>query len=251
MDISDLDRCGGDVDCLLHRLLVVLEKATGMSGQLYPGFEASGKTFTAGAAVRFPQGRVIAVERVAMWVDGEHVHLAMWPCELLPQYKYVYSEPRRVEALIALTNHAGWELNSNFHLAYRFARPQQRWYPPRHLPGPAYLRQWIDDFRTGRAGARTRSELMDPSFGQWLVQRSYAKDDDLASLNVWINEQSPKRQFHVRPSAQVQRTWQLKDAVALDRTGEYIAEVRATINRIFRALGEARLSTDQAGSDTN
>lgn len=249
--LPDLECCGGDEDCLLHRLRIILEKATGVSGQLYPGGQIfpSVRALAPGACVKFPTQQFVTVERVCMWVDSGNVYLAMWPGELQPQYKRVYSDPKTVEALIALTYAGSWEVDSNFHLAYRFARPQQRWYPPRYLPGPTYLRQWIDDLHRGRAGGRTRDQLMDPSFREWLVHRGYANDADLASLDVWINEQSPKRQFHIRPSVQIQRTWPMAEAITLDRQGAFIAEVHKAINQLLRALGEARIAELQSRPD--
>ncbi|OBH92529.1 hypothetical protein [Mycobacterium sp. E2733] len=254
--LPDLECCGGDEDCLLHRLRAILEKAAGISGHFSPGAQIfpSGKILAPGIGVRFPSQQIIAVERVGMWVGGGNVCLAMWPGELRPQYACLYSDPNKVEALIALAENVGWALHPNFHLAYRFARVQQRWYPARKLPGPTYLRQWIDDFHDGRAGARYRDHLVDPDFRRWLVVRGYAQDDDLPSLDVWIHEQSPKRQFHIRPGVEVAKTWQFEDAVALDREGAFIAEVRATIDQIFGALGEPQLSTIHSqstrGSDT-
>jgi hypothetical protein len=122
--------------------------------------------------VRFPKDQVIAVERVGMWIDGGDVRLGMWPAELQPQYNRVYSDPTKVEGLIALGDEEDWELNSNFHLGFRFAGPQQRWYPKRHLTGPAYVRQWIKDFRDGRARGGTRQRIQDLSFRRWLKDRA-------------------------------------------------------------------------------
>jgi hypothetical protein len=110
------------------------------------------------------------------------------------------------------------------------------------------VRQWIDDLHDRRAGGRTRDQLMDPNFREWLVHRGYAHDDDLASLDAWISEQPPKRQFHIRPGIQVQRTWTMAEAITLDREGAFIAEVREAINQIFRALGEPRISGVQSQS---
>jgi hypothetical protein len=140
----------------LEQVLEILEEATGISGKVHPTDGVafpSGLPFLPGAAVKFPENRVVAPDRVGMWVDGGNTCMSMWPCELQPQYKRVYSDPKKVEALIALAHEPGWQLNSNFHLAYRFAAPQQRWYPRRHLAGPAYVRQWIDDLRRVLLGA--------------------------------------------------------------------------------------------------
>lgn len=57
----------------------------------------------------------------------------MWPAELQPQYRRVYSDPTKVQRLIALDDQSRRELNSNFHLGVRFAESKQRWYPERHL----------------------------------------------------------------------------------------------------------------------
>jgi hypothetical protein len=76
-----------------------------------------------------------------MWVDGENVCLSMWPAELKPQYERVYSDPRKVEALIALADHPVWDVQANFHLAYWLAATPKRWHPTPQLSGPEYLRR--------------------------------------------------------------------------------------------------------------
>jgi hypothetical protein len=155
-------------------LLTILEQATGLSGETTSSGVAfpSGRAFLPGVNVRFPKDQVIAVERVGMWIDGGDVRLGMWPAELQPQYNRVYSDPTKVEGLIALGDEEDWELNSNFHLGFRFAGPQQRWYPKRHLTGPVYVRQWIKDFRDGRARGGTRQRIQDLSFRRWLKDRA-------------------------------------------------------------------------------
>jgi hypothetical protein len=134
---------------------MILEQATGITGDTYKGGTAfpSGEVFLSGADVKFPPGQVVSLQRVGRWVDGGDICLAGWPCELAPQYNRVYSDPQTVEALISLADNHGWQLRPGFHLAYRFAGPPQRWYPRRHLPGPQYVRQWIDDVHEKRAGA--------------------------------------------------------------------------------------------------
>lgn len=42
----------------------------------------------------------------------------MWPAEVQIQYKPFYSDPKKVEAVVSLASSDGWEVNSNFHIAY-------------------------------------------------------------------------------------------------------------------------------------
>jgi hypothetical protein len=167
--------------------------------------------------------------------------LGTWPAELQIQYTQLYSDPAKVEALVALTTESGWELHPNFHLAFHNCQSARRWYPRRHLPGRDYVRQWIDDFRRGSAGARSREDLEDKSFRQWLMDRSYAMEIDVVTLDDWLYSKSPNIQFHVRPGVQVLRTWDFNEVLARDRDGELIAEVRQPIDRTLSALGDPRI----------
>ena len=166
----------------------------------------------------------------------------MWPAELKAQYTRVYSDPAKVEALIDVGNQAGWTLDSNFQPAHRFAQPAQRWYPGRHLPGPVYVRQWIDDFRAGCAGARARDEVADPMFFGWLVERGYARGSELASLQEWLASKPLRIQLHIRPGIEARRTWPYAEAFARDRKDEFVAEVREAIDRVLSALDEPKLN---------
>jgi O-acetyl-ADP-ribose deacetylase len=66
-----------------------------------------------------------------------------------------------------------------------------------------YVRQWIDDFRVGRAGGRTREQIEDTGFRRWLMERGYAQDIELATLDDWLNSRPLGIQFQIRPSVQV------------------------------------------------
>jgi len=233
---TDLERCGDHRGRRLRRLRTILEKATGFSAEV--------RDVLGHAGVRFPGKQVVAFDRVSLYVESGNIVLSAWPAELAPQYKRVYSDPKRAEALIALTEDPAWQVNANIHLAYWRASGPQRWYPARHLSGPVYVKQWVKDFHNNRAGRRPRDELKDPNFRQWLIKRRYAEKSEMESLDEWANK-LPMDKFDVRPSIQVTRSWQFADAVARDSAGKLTLEVRDAINQILAALDEPNLEDIQ------
>jgi hypothetical protein len=190
----------------IPRLEAVIANATGLSAKIGEG----------GVMVMFPPGHVVAVQRAALLIEGTNVRLRMWPAELAPQYKLVYSSTKKIEALIALQEPPRWTVEPNFHLAYWLAAPEKRWYPARHLPAPTYMRQWIEDFHDHRAGRRPPEEIKDPGLRHWLVERRYANENELVTLDEWANH-LPRDHFDVRPSIDITRSWPMADAVKRDR----------------------------------
>jgi hypothetical protein len=229
---TDLERCGDHPGRRLRRLRTILEKAT--------GFSADVRDVLGHAGVKFPGNQVIAFDRVSLYIEAGNIVLSMWPAELAPQYKRVYSDPDKVDALIALTDDPAWRVQANFHLAYWRSSGPQRWYPARHLSGPIYVQQWIEDFHDHRAGRRPRKDIKDSSFRQWLVERGYATESELDSLDEWESK-LPMDKFDVRPSIQVTRSWQFADAVSRDSSSQFIGEVREAVDKVLAALGEPRL----------
>ncbi len=227
------------------RLPAILEEATGVSGKHTAGavISPSGLVRPPGVEVKFPE-QVRAVDRVNMWLDGGRIRLGMCPAELKPQYERVYSDPKKVEALIVLAGQPNWYVAANFHLSYWLAAPANRWYPRRQMTGPEYVRQWIDDFRDQRPGRRPRAQLDDRGFRRWLIKRRYAAESELATLDTWRNALL-RDHFDIRPSIEVTRSWQLAEAIARDRRNEFVTEVRAAIDRVLSALGEPELKVLQ------
>jgi hypothetical protein len=236
---TDLERCGDHRGRRLRRLRTILEKATGFSAEV--------RDVLGHAGVKFPGDQVVAVDRVSLYIEDGNLVVSMWPAELAPQYKRVFSDSKRAEALIALTADPAWQVHANFHLAYWRASGPRRWYPARHLAGAEYVRQWVKDFQDHRAGRRPREDLQDPSFRHWLVEGGYALESEMESLDEWANK-LPMDKFDVRPSIQVTRSWEWADAVAQDSTGELAAEVRDAINQVLVALGEPQLEDMQPQS---
>lgn len=214
------------------QLRTILERATGLSAEIHKGggvISPRGKPLLPAACIKFPEDQVFAVDRVNMEVDGENIHLGMWPAEVQTQYTRFYSDPKKVEAVIALADSQGWQVNSNFHIAYWHAQPAHRWYP--HLREPAHVRQWIDDFRRGRARARSRQEVEDPSFRRWLVERGYATESELPTLDDWLNDHPTVKQFFIRPGVQVLRIWPLTEK------STRIAKVSSSPKSVRRLIG--------------
>lgn len=233
---TDLERCGDNPGRRLRRLRVILEKATGFPAEINAAFGHAG--------VKFPDKNVVAFDRVSLYIEGSSLILSVWPAELAPQYKRVYSDPERAEGLIALTDDPAWQVYGNIHLAYWRSSAPQRWYPARHLPGPEYVRQWVKDFQDHRAGRRPREDINDQDFRNWLVERKYASESELDALDEWA-QKLPMDKFDIRPSIQVTRCWPLADAVVRDRTEQLATEVRDAINQVLAALDEPQLGDIQ------
>jgi hypothetical protein len=248
LPFTDLGRCGGNRTRRLRRLQSILLEATGITPEIQAGGTDSltGRTYQDAVNVKFPSTVVTAADRVAMWIEQDSVCLAMWPSELSQQYRHLYRHPNRVEALITLANRQGWELNANFHIAYRFARPSQRWYPKVALSGAEYVRQWVDDV-AGHAGERTRETLTQSTFRSWMLRRGYATKKDMPSLDAWLKTRPAGIKFHIRPSVQIMRRWKLKSAIAKDRDGQLGAQVKIAINQMLKALDEPNLDAVHEG----
>lgn len=232
---TDLERCGENRARRVRRLKTILEKATGFSAEVR---DVSGH-----AGVKFPS-KVVAFDRMSLFIEGDNLVLSVWPAELAPQYKHVYSDSKRAEALIALTEDPAWRVAANLYLAYWRASGPQRWYPERHLDGPSYIRQWVQDFHDHRAGRRPREDVNDPAFRSWLVERNYASESEMTDLDEWA-EKLPMDKFDIRPSIQVTHSWHLADAIVRDRTDQLVAEVRESINQVLSALDQPQLEEIQ------
>lgn len=232
---TDLERCGENRARRLRRVKTILEKATGFSAEVR---DVSGH-----AGVKFP-AKVVAFDRMSLYVEGDSLVLSVWPAELAPQYKHVYSDSKRADALIALTEDPAWRVAANLHLAYWRSSAPQRWYPERHLEGPEYIRQWVKDFNDHRAGRRPREDINSADFRTWLVERQYATEGEMEDLDEWA-ERLPMEKFDIRPSIQVTHSWHLADALVKDRTDQLVAEVHESINQVLAALDEPVLEDIQ------
>lgn len=248
LPFTDLGRCKANQTRRLRRLRSIMHEATGLPAEIYHGGTNTdtGRIYPPGVNVKFvapvekSQPAVHAVDRVSIWIAKDTVHVAMWPGELAAQYRYLYNNPERVDALIALTHHRGWNLKANFHIGFRYSRPAQRWYPSGELSGDAYVRQWVEDVGQ-HAGGRSHNDIADKSFRQWLLKRHYATNQDIAGLGKWLDARAPGMQLHIRPSVQVQRSWSLTQAIKLDQKNQFAPQVKQAIESMLAALDQPAL----------
>ncbi|ORV89483.1 hypothetical protein [Mycolicibacterium iranicum] len=229
----------------LDRLHTVLQRATGLDGKYLAGSvnATSSQVYQPSTSVKFPTGSVASVERVNLWLEDADVRLAVWPAELKSQFTSVYSDPGKVQRLIAAEDASRWEIFPNFQLAFPFSAPAMRWYPRRHLTGAQYLNQWIDDLRDDRARGCRREDVERNEFWDWLLERRYADRDDRQSFDMWLSRQPVRRQIHIRPGFEILRLWSLDEVGASDMSGRFASEVRECLDEILAALGEPSLLT--------
>lgn len=94
---------------------------------------------------------------------------------------------------------------------------------------------------TSAPGVDLARTLRNPGFRDWLIERGYASENEMESLDEWANK-LPMDHCDVRPSIQVTRSWQYADAVARDSTGQFVSEVHQAINQLLDALDEPKLA---------
>lgn len=242
LPFTDLSRCKNNERRRLRRLRSLMQDATGLSSVVTHGGTdpLTDRIYPPGITVKLPKTHITAADRVGMWIEDDAVHVGMWLGELSDQYRFLYRSPKKVESLIRLADQPNWQLNANFHIGYRFSRASQRWYPERHLSGIDYVQQWVNDV-DHYAGQRDRKQIQSKSFQDWLTKRRYAKKKDLDRLSQWLKQKSLGIKFHVRPSVQIVRTWELKQAVKLDVHGKFGQQVKQAVDQILTALGEPTL----------
>ncbi|MGE2737594.1 hypothetical protein [Mycolicibacterium vaccae] len=231
---TDLERCGDNRARRVRRLRTILEKATGLPAEVRDALGHAG--------VRFPVDQVSAFDRASLYQDSSNIVLSVWPAELAPQYRSVYSDRRKVENLIALTADPTWQIRRNFHLSFWRASVPRRWYPKGNAPGPEYIRQWLEDFGLQHARRRPREDLRDHAFRSWLTERGYANSDEMDELDEWADK-LPMDKFDVRPGIQITKSWPYDEALRLDSARLFTEHVRVALDALLIALKEPPLES--------
>jgi len=233
LPFNTLERCGTNMRRRLRRLRVLLEDATGLVVPLRRD----------GVTAKFAPGTVVTTQQATLWADDEAVHLGIWPAELAAQYNALFDDPARRKGLLDLAGRPGWTCTPNMHVAFRFATGPQRWYPrkQKQLPLATYFDQWTADLGHHGAGMRTKAQLKSAAFRKWILDRGYADEADMADLRVWLDTKKPTTKFQIRPGMELKRSWPIKDATELDRSGDLLKEVHSAIDDALTALNEPTL----------
>lgn len=88
-------------------------------------------------------------------------------------------------------------------------------------------------------------------FRRWFVERGLAHDDELPTLDEWLNDHPTVKQFFIRPGVlQILRTWPLTDTAAENHSRELVGEVHYAIDRVLSALHEPQLSALRPRTNT-
>ena len=74
------------------------------------------------------------------------------------------------------------------------------------------------------------------------MERRYADDGELDSLQEWLDSKPARIQLHIRPGIQVLRTWSYTEAFARDRKDDFVVQVREAIDRVLSTLDEPTLN---------
>jgi hypothetical protein len=164
--------------------------------------------------------------------------LFAWPAELKPQAKALYRTDR-AQRLVAFTaEHRGlWLAWPNLHLAFRNSPAGQRLYLPRRrdLDLGEYIQRWQgDDFARIRA---YRYDQIRDDLWPWLREIEYVGREDDQLVDEFLGRLG-RRNGHLRPGIEVQRTWGRADTVDLDRHGALASEVRTAVSELLAALDE-------------
>jgi hypothetical protein len=181
------------------------------------------------------------LQRAALEIDDRALTLHLWPGELKPQARALYSAGR-AEPLAELDEGGDgpWRVAPQPLLGFRSAPQRVRVYLTCTLDAAAYARQWQDE-DLARVGAH-RPETVRPELWPWLLERGYASTADEERLERFMRTLG-KRSLHLRPSMHVSYTWSFAEAEALDEAGLLVGEIHEAVNRVLAALDEPLVQT--------
>jgi hypothetical protein len=200
--------------------------------------EISGITpVESGGHVRLEKHGVQSVQRFALADVGGGLVGGLWPAELKSQAKHLYALGLATP-MIAPARELGWSVKASPHIAFFNSTPAQRLYMSPALDPADYARRWQSgDLEHVRQYAT--NEVRE-SLWPWLKQRSYASDDDDATLEQFMSRTLKRRPAHLRPGLRLTRRWHLEEVRRLGDPAVARA-IRADVDAILRAAGEPPL----------
>jgi hypothetical protein len=179
-----------------------------------------------------------AVQRLVLADSSGRLVAGLWPGELMPNARYLYSE-HRAEAFVDAAEANGWSVLPNPHIGFWQAPPTQRLYMKPTLGLRDYVELWEGAGRD-RIGGYSPHDLAE-SLWPWLKEQGCATDaDDRVFGEFLMLLTSMKRDAHMRAGLYAKHEWTREEVGALSKS-ELIAAVRAALNRVLQAIGEPRL----------
>ena len=177
-----------------------------------------------------------STQRIVLWQRDDSLVLVTWPAELKPKAEALYRTGRAQRLIDFLAAHPGtWQARPTVYLAFHNAPYAQRLYPHCHLDPPDYIRRWSGtDF--DQVGAHPHNRIREDLW-PWLRERQYAGPEDDQQLDAFLHRLG-RRDAHLRPSIEVQRSWPWAQAVDLDERGVLASEIRSAIAELLGVLDE-------------
>jgi hypothetical protein len=187
--------------------------------------------------VRLEEAGFKAVQRLVLADLNGGVLAAVWPGELKPHARYLYSE-RRAERFVSAALEGGWLVDRTPHVAFHNAPIHQRLYLDPLIDLTRYVElwegpgwewiggYWLDEART--------------ALWPWLKKHGCATARDDQEFGKFLLLLGGKRQAHLRPGLHAERMWSRED-VASRPASQVAADVRAEVNRVLGAIGEPSL----------
>jgi hypothetical protein len=188
----------------------------------------------AGAQSKFEEGTWLTTQRIALGrIDGAIV-IRTWPAEDIAQSKALYGTSVSA-ALVALSaGPTDWTARPNPHLAFRFSKPDERFYFRTSMTLPEYVAAWSrpEDLA---AVHQYKLEEVEATLWPWLCERGYARAEDpenQAGLERYLDELR-RRSFPPLLRPGIEMEW------ICESTGreDLAAEVREAVRILARPLG--------------
>lgn len=178
-----------------------------------------------------------SVQRLVLEDVNGGILAGLWPGELKPHAKYLYSN-HRAEEFVSAASEGGWSVHPNAHIAFFQAPSHQRLY----LDPVISLRQYVDLWEGPgweRIGGYSQGELT-ASLRPWLKEQGCATAADDSVFGEFFRLLGGRRAAHLRPGLRAERMWP-RGEVAARPALQLAADVRAEVNRVLRVIGEPSL----------
>lgn len=190
----------------------------------------------AGMHVLLQRAGYKSVQRLVLLEVTGGLRAALWPGELQPHAKYLYSD-RRAETFVSVAREGGWSVEPNPHIAFFQAPPHQRVYLDPTIGRDQYVQLWQGP-GWERIHGYSQQELTE-SLWPWLKKQGCATAADDPVFGEFLRLLGNRRLAHLRPGLRAEREWRRDEVGAL--SSQLAAKVRSEVNRVLQAIGEPRL----------